>query len=451
MQNTLRNCALAASMGRLKFPAFVVHALRTKDLNRPCSSSNASKQAKFDTDRIVILGDTYTVDSCTNVTPRVTSKVGKRLHNQKSHPLNLVRRRIQNYFYANFTNRSGNPLFAVFDDISPVVTSHQNFDSLLVPPEHPSRSSSDAYYINSKYLLRSHMTAHDEELMKMGFNTFLVVGDVYRRDDIDSSHYPAFHQLDGCRLFTESEVFERVRDPTGLTIHEKNGKRTDDKQENHTIDSTKLLEYDLKQTLLGMTHKLFGKDIKYRWVNCYFPFTHPSWELEIMFNDNWLEVLGCGILEQQILNNAGADSKIGWAFGLGLDRLVMAQYGIPDIRLLWSEDKRFLDQFDVENPETLITYKPISKHLPRTNDMSFWIPDSFVSSDFYDVVRSIGGDAVEKVSLVDTFTNAKTNRKSHCYTITYQHVERPITQEEVAEIHARIASTATQQLGIDLR
>lgn len=392
----------------------------------------------------------YEVDSCTNVTPRVTSKIGMHLHNRRNHPINLVRQRIQNYFYANYTNRAGNPLFAVFDNISPVVTSRQNFDSLLVPADHPSRSASDTYYINSKYLLRSHTSAHEEELMKMGFNTFLVVGDVYRRDDIDASHYPAFHQMEGVRLFTEAEVFRRVKDPTGLTIHE-NGKRTDDKQESHTMDAVKLLEYDLKQTLLGLAFKLFGKNVQYKWVNCYFPFTHPSWELEIMYNDNWLEVLGCGILEQRILNNAGADTKVGWAFGLGLDRLAMAQYSIPDIRLMWSEDSRFLTQFDVENPDTPITYKPITKHLPRVNDISFWIPDSFVSTDFYDIVRSVGGDTVEKVTLIDTFRNAKTSRTSHCYSITYQNMERPITQEEVSELHDMIAATATKHLGIELR
>jgi len=421
--------------------------------HRLCSSTAATAQhIRFsDTSNITILGENYNVDSCTNVTPRVTSKIGQKLHNRKGHPLYLTRQRIQNYFYSSFVNRAGNPLYAVFDNISPVVTSHQNFDSLLVPPDHPSRSASDTYYINSQYLLRSHTSAHEEELIKMGFNSFLTIGDVYRRDEIDASHYPAFHQLEGVRLFTEAEVFSRVKDPTGLTIHEKNGKRNQDKQETHTLDAAKLLEYDLKHVLLGLAQKLFGKGIEYRWVDCYFPFTHPSWELEIRFQDRWMEVLGCGILEQQILRNAGADSKIGWAFGLGLDRLAMAQYSIPDIRLMWSEDPRFLDQFAVDNPDALITFKSISRYLPRPNDISFWIPDSFVSSDFYDIVRSVGGDSVEKVSLIDVFTNEKTRRTSHCYTITYQHVERNITQDEVSRLHKQIESVITDQLGVQIR
>ena len=170
------------------------------------TTTNSSKQTRFSTDTINILNETYVVDSCTNVTPRVTAKIGRLLHNRSGNPVNLVRQRIQNHFYTLFTNRAGNPIFAVFDNVSPVVTPAQNFDSLLVPPDHPSRSPSDTYYVNSRYLLRSHTSAHDEELIRMGFNTFLIVGDVYRRDDIDASHYPAFHQMEGVRLFTEQEV-----------------------------------------------------------------------------------------------------------------------------------------------------------------------------------------------------------------------------------------------------
>ncbi len=82
-----------------------------------------------------------------------------------------------------------------------------------------------------------------------------------------------------------------------------------------------------------------------RWVDTYFPFTCPSWELEIHFEGEWLEVLGCGVVEQAIVSNAGVENKLGWAFGLGLERLAMVLFGIPDIRLFWSKDKRFLSQF----------------------------------------------------------------------------------------------------------
>lgn len=92
----------------------------------------------------------------------------------------------------------GNPIFSVYDRLSPVVTVGQNFDSLLIPETHVSRSKSDCYYVNKKHLLRAHTTAHQSELVGMGLDNFLVFGDVYRRDEIDRTHYPVFHQVNSC-------------------------------------------------------------------------------------------------------------------------------------------------------------------------------------------------------------------------------------------------------------
>ena len=127
------------------------------------------------------------------------------LHSQKYHPLGLIRLQIQDYFYKTFTKR-GNPIFSVYDNLSPVVTLTQNFDNLLVPQDHVSRKLSDSFYLNSTHMLRAHTTAHQKDLIRTGLNNFLIVGDVYRRDEIDSSHYPVFHQLDGVRLFSRHEV-----------------------------------------------------------------------------------------------------------------------------------------------------------------------------------------------------------------------------------------------------
>ena len=82
-----------------------------------------------------------------------------------------------------------------------------------------------------------------------------------------------------------------------------------------------------------------------RWVDAYFPFTEPSMELEIFFKGEWLEVLGCGVMEMKILEEAGLGDKRAWAFGLGLERLAMVLFDVPDIRLFWSDDKRFTKQF----------------------------------------------------------------------------------------------------------
>ncbi|GFW17190.1 phenylalanine--tRNA ligase, mitochondrial [Trichonephila clavipes] len=108
--------------------------------------------------------------------------------------------------YGSFLNRYGNPLFSVYDDLPNIVTTEQNFDSLLVSKNHPSRNKSDSYYINSDVLLRTHTSAHQKELVKSGLDHFLVIGDVYRRDEIDAKHYPVFHQCEAVRLLSPHEV-----------------------------------------------------------------------------------------------------------------------------------------------------------------------------------------------------------------------------------------------------
>lgn len=120
----------------------------------------------------------------------------------------------------------------------------------------------------------------------------------------------------------------------------------------------KMVENDLKNGLEGMVHELFG-DVKMRWGQDYFPFTDPSFELEIYFNDEWLEVLGCGVVHQDIVKAVGRGNQPGWAFGLGLECLAMILFSIPDIRLFWSDDQRFHTQF--ESGE-IVTFQPYSKY-----------------------------------------------------------------------------------------
>ena len=174
--------------------------------NRCTLHADTIERARFLSPTVSLLDRTFDVDSSTSVTPRIASKIGRCLHRRSGHPIFHVWRRIENYFSTTFVTRVGHPRFVVFDNVNPVVTPHQNFDSLLVPADHPSRSPTDTYYVNSMHMLRSHMTAHDEELIRSGFDAFLLVGDVFRRDEIDASHYPVFHQVDGVCLFTEKEV-----------------------------------------------------------------------------------------------------------------------------------------------------------------------------------------------------------------------------------------------------
>jgi len=203
----LKTCSVKAARGLQSYLHVCRHVSSCGNLFSSISPhAETLERARFSSPTISLLGNTYDVDSSTNVTPRVASKLGRCLHRRSGHPVYHVWRRIENYFSSTFVSRVGHPRFVVFDNLNPVVTPHQNFDSLLVPADHISRSMSDTYYVNSGHLLRSHMTSHDEELVRSGFDAFLLVGDVFRRDEIDSSHYPVFHQVDGVCLFTENEV-----------------------------------------------------------------------------------------------------------------------------------------------------------------------------------------------------------------------------------------------------
>lgn len=425
---------------------------------RRLSTDGTDPQPVIGQESVAVLGHSYPRDDFTNVTPRILDKVGRNLHNQSHHPLWLIKERIKAHFYSAYVGRWGNPLFSVHDNLSPVVRVEQNFDSLLIPPGHPSRKRGDNYYLNRKTMLRAHTSAHQRELVSSGLDAFLLAGDVYRRDEIDGSHYPVFHQMEGVRLFSNHELFSAVQQGEDLSLFEAGGRRTPQKQETHSLEAVKLLEFNLKLTLTRLVSHLFGEDLEVRWVDCYFPFTHPSFEMEVRFQGDWMEVLGCGVMEQELLVSAGAVNKAGWAFGLGLERLAMVLYGIPDIRLFWSQDERFLKQFSVEDIQQRVVFQPLSKYPPLFNHISFWLPqtnedeeDGFTENDFYELVRSIGGDLVEKVSLVDQFTHPKTGRRSQCYSIIYRHTERTLTQQEVRLVHEEIERSAETELGVQGR
>lgn len=155
---------------------------------------------------VELLGKSYPQDDYTNVTEKILSKVGKNLHNRKHHPLWLIKEQVKEHFYKHYLGRRGTPLFSVYDGLSPVVTVQQNFDSLLIPQNHASRRKEDNYYLNRDHMLRAHTSAHQWDLIHAGLDAFLAVGDVYRRDTIDSTHYPVFHQMEGVRLFSCHEV-----------------------------------------------------------------------------------------------------------------------------------------------------------------------------------------------------------------------------------------------------
>jgi phenylalanyl-tRNA synthetase alpha chain len=210
-----------------------------------------------------------------------------------------------------------------------------------------------------------------------------------------------------------------------------------------------------------------AEPLRVRWIEAYFPFTSPSWELEIFWQGDWLEVLGCGVVKQDLYINANVPEQLGWAFGIGLERIAMLLFEIPDIRLFWSTDKRFLDQFEglSKNLDYIKRFVPFSKHPACYKDVAFWLHSTsssaggalransqdFHENDVMEIVREIGGDVVEDVKLVDEFTHPKTGRKSLCYRINYRSLEATLTNKEANEYDSQVRKALVDKLGVELR
>ena len=144
----------------------------------------------------------------------------------------------------------------------------------------------------------------------------------------------------------------------------------------------------------------------------------------------------------------GNDDCVGWAFGLGLERIAMVLFDIPDIRLFWSSDPRFLSQF---TPGKLSKFTPFSKYPPCYKDVSFWCDAAFHDNDFAEVVREVAGDLAESVTLIDTFVHPKTKKTSKCYRVTYRSMERTLANDEVDRIQDSVRETVESQWKVELR
>jgi phenylalanyl-tRNA synthetase alpha chain len=376
-----------------------------------------------------------------------------------------------------------------------VVSVHQNFDSLGFPEDHPGRAKTDTYYINKDTVLRTHTSAHQADTFKLAASEgYTISADVYRRDEIDRSHYPVFHQMEGARMwdrrhYTDGGLVDAIRKELSempkhnLVVEDDNPAIHPERnplQEEHNQEETIAISEHLKRSLEAAVVKIFdaarksaesavGQEIeqkeplRIRWIEAYFPFTSPSYELEVFWQGDWLELLGCGVVRQAIPNNAGVPDQVGWAFGIGLERVAMLLYSIPDIRLFWSSDKRFLSQFDETKPIKIFT--PFSKYPECYKDVAFWLRSSsssagggirsnaqdFHENDFMEVVREVAGNLVEDVKRTDEFVHPKTGRKSLCYRINYRSLERTLKNEEVNQLHEEVRSKLKEKLGVELR
>lgn len=351
----------------------------------------------------------------------------------------------------------------------------QNFDQILIPKDHPSRrqhltagSKSDTFYLSPEIILRTQTSAHQIEMLSRGKKAFCVLGDVYRKDEIDATHYPVFHQMEALRLFKVSDLRDYASDALSKSYQDRGYSITEDIQnQNYKYFTTRaenvmeeqqnsfirrLLIDDLKETHENLMKYLFPNQSDMRWNPDRFPFTEPSYEMEVLLKGKWLEVLGSGIVHKGVLQNAGVDPNkyIGWASGVGLERLAMIMFNIPDIRLFWSTDPRFLNQFE---QDLISEFKPFSKYPSCFKDVSFFLPRGAVihDNDIHEVVRNHAGDLVEKVETVDSFENKSSGKVSKCFRIHYRSLERTLTNNEIDAIQFKIRGDLQSRLGVELR
>jgi phenylalanyl-tRNA synthetase alpha chain len=343
-----------------------------------------------------------------NLNKDILNKLNENHHRIVGHPINVIKVLIE----------KASSLQPMYDDINPLVSTHDNFDALRVPKDHPSRRESDTYYLNDDWVIRTHTTAHLSDLAREN-DQYLVCGVVARKDTIDATHYPVFTQMDA---YCETENPDQ----------------------------------DLKAELTRIITALYpGRE--YRFSEDYFPFTINSIEAEVKFGDKWVEILGGGTVHPEIMAAIGKPNKQAYAFGLGLDRLAMIQFAISDIRLLWSKDKRFTDQF-LLNFVQLKPFEPFSNHPPCIKDVAFWIHQELEVEDgewlgsnaLYELIREVAGDLVESVELIDSFQHPKKGL-SNCFRITYRSFERSLTNKEVNELQEEVRRLITQRFNITLR
>jgi phenylalanyl-tRNA synthetase alpha chain len=323
------------------------------------------------------------------------------------------------------------PRFKDFDlvDFPKIITVEQDFDWLNTPKDHPSRRETDTYYVDETHVLRTQMTAmwsfylKDKDVLKRlekdGHIEALAPGIVYRKDEIDKHHFPAFHQIDG------------------LLICKK--------------DQKIITQEDLKEVQADLAKGIFGQDIEYKFLDDNFPYTVESLEMDIMFNGDWMEVNGAGLVNPVVLKNFGIDPEIynGWAFGFG-ERLAMIKMGIPDIRILWSGDKRITSQFKDINSK----YKEVSKYPETSRDISFIIDKNINLNNYYEIVRDFAENLIEEVKLIDSYEDDKKfgkEKKSYTFRIVYCSPERTLTNEEVNKIQEEIREKTKQDLNAVLR
>ena len=173
--------------------------------------------------------------------------------------------------------------------------------------------------------------------------------------------------------------------------------------------------------------------------------------MEVDVNGRWVEVLGCGIMTDELMKNLGLDPTkwSNWAFGFGLERLAIISMELPDIRLLWSEDPRVINQLRLGNK-----YNEVSKFPPIVRDISFVVKNDFIANDYFDIVRETTPGLVEEVTLLDKYENEEKFGKdnvSYAFRITYRSLDRTLTAAEIDAIHKKLEGVTKKVFGATVR
>lgn len=234
----------------------------------------------------------------------------------KAHPLTTVLDEVKEIFLGMGFELGAGP---------EVELDYYNFEALNIPKDHPARDTQDTFYISDNVLLRTQTSPVQIRFMENNKPPIRMIspGRVYRSDAVDATHSPLFHQIEGL-------VVDK-----GVTMA------------------------DLKGTLELFAKRLYGEDVQVRFRPHHFPFTEPSAEMDAMCfachgegcrlckGEGWIEILGAGMVHPKVLQNCGVDPEVysGFAFGMGLERIVMRRYNIDDLRLFYENDLRFLNQF----------------------------------------------------------------------------------------------------------
>lgn len=352
-----------------------------------------------------------------NIPPSIHDKIGKNLYKQYGHPIQIVKDKVFDYFSDMVRIEIENPYVPI----------EYNFDRLRVPKDHPSRKPTDTFYLDNKTMLRTHMTSYLYPLGRSSSGEsklkYITCGDVYRKDAIDSTHYPVFHQMDAFCI----------------------------------VDAGVDVKQDLRNKLSGLVTYLFG-DVSYRFLedsenkDIYFPFTVDSLEIEIDLKmsdgqTKQLEILGAGTVHPDIMSDLGLKDCKAWAFGVGLERLAMILFDIPDIRLFWSKDPRFINQF---SPGKITKFKSFSKYEMCYKDVAFFLSDKFSYNDFCVIARDEDkNNLIESIQLIDEFK--KNDKVSQCYRIVYRSMDSTLKNVEVDAIQNAIREKLVSKLNVEIR